>query len=113
MTAAIGAATAAVLASADPAILLPGTSATSTDAGFYARVYTVRALPMSAAIVGMLVTRRTRGLIPLLTVAGLAQVGDLCVAVGQRNPGMAAGSTLGALLHLGSVAWAGRPPAGE
>jgi len=91
----------AVLATASPTQFVPGEAAPLVD--FYVQAYLVRALPISAVLVGVLATKRP-GLQPVLLVAGLAQVGDVIVGALHAQPVMVAGATLGAVIHLGS-AW--------
>ncbi len=99
--AAVISAAAAVLANVDPALLVPGDATPLVD--FYAQAYLVRALPISAVLIGLLATRRP-GLRPALLVAGLAQVGDIVIGALHGQPMMITGATLGAVIHLGS-AW--------
>jgi hypothetical protein len=94
-------AAAAVLATASPALVVPGEVAPLVD--FYAQAYLVRAIPISAVLIGLLATKRP-GLRPVLLLAGLAQVGDVIVGTLHAQPVMVAGATLGAVVHLGS-AW--------
>jgi hypothetical protein len=96
----------AVLARRDPALLVDGS--VTPIVNFYVEAYLVRALPISAVLIGLLATRRTAGLRPMLLVAGFAQVGDALVGAGHGQPGMIAGSLFGAVIHLGSVWLLGR-----
>jgi hypothetical protein len=103
----------AVLARRDPTLLVDG-SVTSI-VNFYVEAYLARALPISAVLIGLLATKRATGLRPMLLVAGLAQVGDAIIGAGHGQPGMIAGSVVGAVIHLGS-AWLlgkGRPRRGS
>ncbi|MEV4320179.1 hypothetical protein [Actinocrispum sp. NPDC049592] len=99
--AALVSATAAVIGVTNPSLLIPGDATPLVD--FYAQAYLVRALPISAVLIGLLATKRP-GLRPVLLLAGLAQVGDGVIGTLHAQPGMIAGSTLGAVIHLGS-AW--------
>jgi hypothetical protein len=75
---------------------------------FYMEDYLVRQLPLSAVLLGLLATRGTTGLCPVLLVAGLAQAGDAAVGARHGRRGMVLGSTLGAVIHLGSAVLLGR-----
>ncbi|MCX4847569.1 hypothetical protein [Streptomyces sp. NBC_00893] len=49
-----------------------------------------------------------RALLPVLTVAGAAQLGDAAIGVGQGIAGMAVGGSVGAVVHLASAWWLSR-----
>lgn len=101
---------AAVLARRDPAALVSGEPTPMAD--FYVDAYVARQLPLSAVLVGLLAARGGAGLRPLLLVAGLVQAADAAVGVRHAKPGMVVGSTVGAVVHLGSALlvsrWDGR-----
>jgi membrane associated rhomboid family serine protease len=96
-----------VLALVDPSAN-PGVSgALSRDATFYAAMYGVRAVLIAAAVCWLaLADRRTgpRRLIPVLALAGVVQVGDAVIGTVAHVPGMVAGATVAAVIHLGSTA---------
>ncbi|MBF6172079.1 hypothetical protein [Nocardia blacklockiae] len=96
---------AAVLGLTRPALLAPAGTVVSPGVAMYARMYAARALPLSAVTLAVLVGDVHDAVVPVLLIAGLAQVGDMIVAALQRNPGMLAGSTLSAVVPLGSVVW--------
>ncbi|GIG64242.1 hypothetical protein [Phytomonospora endophytica] len=95
----------AVLALVDPAIL--GAPAVDSWLELYAYAYAARAVPVGFAVGAVLLVAglRTRpAVLVALTVAGVAQVGDLAIGAVQGIPGMMAGSAIGAVIHLASVA---------
>ena len=97
----------AFIALADPGILASGADA-ATGVEFYAQAYAARAVPIGLAVFALLLVPalRTRpAALLVLSVAGLAQVGDLAIGAAQGIPGMMAGSAIGAIAHLASVAW--------
>ncbi|MFE7191472.1 hypothetical protein [Kitasatospora sp. NPDC057541] len=89
----------------DPGLALPHGSAVTDGVRLYAQAYAARTLPLGAALVHQLLVSRTkRGLLPLLTVAGVVQIGDVAIGLTTRNPGMAVGAGALAVLHLASAA---------
>src|SRR2546429_1311385 len=61
----------------------------------YAGAYAVRAIPLAAVLIFLLARRAsTPALVPVLLVAGLAQLGDAVVGVAIGQPGMAGGGAL-------------------
>jgi hypothetical protein len=95
---------ASVVGLVHPTFVLAG-SATSTLADIYTQAYAARALPLGAALVFVLLSRRRPGLRALLLVSGLAQVADAAIGLRYGAPGMVVGSTLLAVVHLGSLGW--------
>ncbi|GAA4635649.1 hypothetical protein GCM10023196_082010 [Actinoallomurus vinaceus] len=102
--AALVAAVSCVIGLADPALLLPSGADATNGVDLYARMYGARALPLSAVVLCLLASRSRRGLVPVLVVAGLAQVADAAIGISLRNPGMVAGGTVLAAVHLVSAA---------
>ncbi|MFB7614495.1 hypothetical protein [Kitasatospora sp. NPDC056181] len=100
-----------VIGLVSPELALPGSAGPAGPlAELYAQGYAARALPLGAAVLHQLLISRTgRGLGPLLLVSGVVQVADAAIGVSVHNPGMAAGGTLLALLHLGLAARLARP----
>lgn len=96
---------AAVLGLARPTLLTPAGTTASPGVTMYARAYAARALPLSAVALAVLIGDVHDALVPVLAIAGSAQVGDMIIGALQRNPGMFTGSTASAVVHLGSVAW--------
>ncbi|MER8182219.1 hypothetical protein [Kitasatospora sp. NPDC094015] len=96
---------ACLLAVASPALLLPDAGA---GADFYAEAYAARQLPLSAAILLLVATGRRRGLLPLLAVSAVAQLGDALLGITHGNPGMTIGATVGTALHLAGARRLGR-----
>jgi hypothetical protein len=96
-----------VLALVDPAAN-PGVSdALSREATLYAALYGVRAVPIAAAVCWLALADRHTGprrLIPVLALAGTAQVGDAVVGTVAHVPAMAVGALVAAVIHLGSAA---------
>ena len=97
---------AAVLARRNPALLVGGR--VPPMGTFYWETYLARQRPLSAVLLGLLATRGATGLRPVLLVAGLAQAGDAAVGARHARPGMILGSTVGAVIHLGSALLLGR-----
>lgn len=97
---------AAVLARRNPALLVGGRVTPMVT--FYVEAYLARQLPLSAVLLGLLATSGTPGLRPVLLLAGLAQAGDAAVGARHARPGMILGSTVGAVIHLGSAVLLGR-----
>ncbi|MFJ3789775.1 hypothetical protein [Kitasatospora sp. NPDC090091] len=96
----------AVVGLLSPELALPGTAEQAGPlTGLYVQAYVARALPLGAALLHQLLVSRTgRGLAPLLLVAGAVQAGDAAIGLAAHNPGMAAGGTVLAVLHLGLAA---------
>ena len=92
----------AVVGAARPGYVAPDEPVTPL-AAFWSRAAAARTLPLSAAVLVELARRRSRTRVPLLVVAGLAQVGDTALGVARRNPGMALGSAGTAALHLATA----------
>lgn len=96
----------ALIALAAPGVLSGGETAPGVE--FYAQAYAARAVPIGLAVFALLLVPalRTRpAALLVLSVAGLAQVGDLAIGAVQGIPGMMAGSAIGAIAHLASAAW--------
>ncbi|NED88874.1 hypothetical protein G3I76_53480 [Streptomyces sp. SID11233] len=101
---AAGSAVAAVIAVARPPLLLPAGTEPTAGLQVYAEAYAVRAVPLAAALVYALKGER-RALVPVLAVAGAAQLGDAYIGVSRGVTGMAVGGTLAAATHLGTAWW--------
>jgi len=92
-----------------PELALPAGSPVTEGVQLYAQAYAVRALPLGAALIHQLLISRTRrGLVPLLLVSGVVQLGDAAIGLATHNPGMTVGATALAALHLASAARFGR-----
>lgn len=101
---AAGSAAAAVIGVVRPTLLLaPGTE-TTAGLQVYAQAYAVRAVPLAAAL-AYLLRGESRALVPVLTVAGAAQLGDAYIGISRGVTGMAVGGTLAAGVHLTSAWW--------
>ncbi|MQY09860.1 hypothetical protein [Actinomadura macrotermitis] len=85
---------------ARPSLGLRPSEDATTGVRFYAGAYAVRALPLGAATAFVLIWGPSAAVAPLLLVSGLAQIGDSALGIMRRNPGMAAGAGLCAVLHL-------------
>ncbi|HEX7661489.1 MAG TPA: hypothetical protein VF444_18600 [Pseudonocardiaceae bacterium] len=97
-----------VAAVARPAALLPAGHRDSdvTSSRFYAWFYATRQFPLSVAVIVAILAMSARpALAILLTVAGVAQVGDAAIGLRHRNLGMAAGATVAAVVHIGTAWW--------
>jgi hypothetical protein len=75
----------------------------TSTANLYAAMYGVRALPIAAAIIWLALADRRR-LVPVLLLAGVAQIGDIIIGTATATVTMALGATIAAIIHLGS-AW--------
>ncbi|WP_136709464.1 hypothetical protein [Agromyces sp. H66] len=87
----------------DPATVLPGINGGDAVA-IFAGLYAVRALPIGVAVV-VLLWRRSPGPVPMLLVAGAAQVGDSVIGIAYAVPGMMVGGAVLAAIHLVSAGW--------
>jgi len=86
----------------DPTLAITG-GADSPCVDLYAQAYAARAIPLGAALLFSLTSRRKRGLLPLLTVSGAVQLGDVAIGATQGIPGMMVGGTALALIHLATA----------
>ncbi|KAB8191495.1 hypothetical protein FH608_030010 [Nonomuraea phyllanthi] len=97
---AVGSMTSAVIGLVKPGLILPGSE---VSAGV--ELYAARALPLGAGLLYALTSRARPGLlVPMLTMAGVVQLADALIGLGQGIPGMMAGGTVCAIGHLAS-AW--------
>ena len=101
---ALASSAASVVGLVHPTFVLAG-SASTPLADIYTQAYAARALPLGAALVFVLLSRRRPGLRTLLVVSGLAQVADAAIGLRYGTPGMIAGGTTLAVVHLGSAWW--------
>ncbi|WP_433709978.1 hypothetical protein ACQP2U_26635 [Nocardia sp. CA-084685] len=86
----------------DPTLAVSG-SADSPGMDLYAQAYAARAIPLGAALLFSLASRRKRALLPLLTVSGAVQLGDVAIGAAQGIPGMMVGGSVLALIHLATA----------
>ncbi|MEU8118310.1 hypothetical protein AB0C21_06340 [Spirillospora sp. NPDC049024] len=93
------------LGAARPGLALPSGEAVTAGVDFYARVYAVRAIPLSLAVIAALLTDEAAAIVPLLIVAGAVQAGDAALGIMRRVPGMAVGGGVLMLVHLLSAFW--------
>ncbi|MBF4996384.1 hypothetical protein IRT45_04325 [Nocardia sp. BSTN01] len=77
----------------------------TSAAMFFLGVYAARALPLSVVTVAVLVAGNEAAALPVLVVAGLAQIGDAMVGGRRRNTPMAITCAGLAAVHLGTAAW--------
>ncbi|WP_433526472.1 DUF4267 domain-containing protein [Nocardia pseudovaccinii] len=91
-----------VAALIDPTLAITG-SADSPGVDLYAQAYAARAIPLGAALLFSLTSRRKRALLPLLTVSGAVQLGDGAIGAAQGIPGMMVGGSVLALIHLATA----------
>lgn len=77
----------------------------TSAATFFLGAYAARALPLSVVTVVVLIAGNETAALPVLVVAGLAQIGDAIVGVRQRNTPMAITCVGLAAVHLGTAAW--------
>ncbi|MBB5918810.1 hypothetical protein BJY24_007722 [Nocardia transvalensis] len=92
---------------ARPALITRSREPETPDVTFFTRAYATRALPLSAVTLAMLASGTDDGLVPLLTVAGAAQIGDGLIGIARRNWPMTAGCAVATAVHLGSAWWIG------
>ncbi len=95
----------ALIALIRPGQMPAGDDPVTPAVSLYARLYAARALPLGVVTLVLLGMGEWRSLVPILIVAGLAQLGDVAAGVPQRNRGMIAGATLAAVVHLASAWW--------
>ncbi|WP_433760783.1 hypothetical protein [Nocardia sp. CA-135398] len=91
-----------VAALVDPTLAISG-SADSPGIDLYAQAYAARAIPLGAALLFSLASRRKRALLPLLTVSGVVQLGDVAIGTTQGVPGMMVGGSVLALIHFATA----------
>jgi hypothetical protein len=91
----------------DLALILPGADV-SAAVEISAWAYGVRAVPLGIAVLILLTTQGKPGLVPVLIVAGVAQVGDAFIGAWHGIPGMLIGGSTLAAIHLGTAAWLAR-----
>lgn len=96
---------ASVLGAARPGLMLASGETVTPGADFYARVYAVRALPLSLAVIAALLTAPDDAAVALLIVAGIVQAGDAALGIMRRVPGMAIGAGVLTIIHLASAYW--------
>lgn len=101
---AVGSAVSAVIGVLHPTFVLSTETEPSAGLQMYAQAYAARAVPLAVALVHLL-RREHRALVPVLAVAGVAQLGDLYIGVDRGVTGMAVGATLAAATHLGTAWW--------
>ncbi|GAA2154074.1 hypothetical protein [Actinomadura napierensis] len=94
-----------VLGAARPGLMLASGETVTSGVDFYARVYAVRAIPLSIAVVAVLLVGDAASIVPLLVVAGVIQAGDAALGVLRRVPGMAVGAGVLTVVHLLSAHW--------
>lgn len=101
---AAGSMASAVIGLVKPGLILPG-GEVSAGVELYAQAYAARALALGIGLLYALTSRSRPGLlVPMLVVAGVVQVADALIGLGQGIPGMMAGGTVCAIGHLAS-AW--------
>ncbi|MFD8688216.1 hypothetical protein [Streptomyces sp. NPDC059651] len=101
---AVGSAVSALIGVLHPTFVLSADTEPNAGLQLYAQAYAVRAVPLAVALVHLL-RREHRTLVPVLAVAGAAQLGDLYIGIDQGVTGMAVGATLAAATHLGTAWW--------
>lgn len=95
---------AAIAALLNPAAVAPG-GVIGEGTDFFADLYAVRGITVSAAVIVFLLVRRAEWAVPVLVVAGLLQVGDIGIGIAHGNPGLAVGAAASAVIHLGTALW--------
>ncbi|SDN16805.1 hypothetical protein SAMN05216355_10119 [Actinomyces ruminicola] len=87
-----------------PGLLAPGSTGADGDR-FYPAMYAARAVPLGVLVA---VTVWLTPVYPLtqavLTVAALAQLGDIVTGIARRQPGMAGGAVVAAACHVAGLA---------
>ncbi|MFF0453101.1 hypothetical protein [Nocardia africana] len=90
---------------ARPRLALAEGEELTSAATFFLGAYAARALPLSVVTVAVLVAGSAAAALPVLVVAGLAQIGDAIVGVHQRNTPMAITCVGLAAVHSATAAW--------
>ncbi|MVU76107.1 hypothetical protein GPX89_02475 [Nocardia sp. ET3-3] len=90
---------------ARPALAIPGGGQINSGTTFFAYAYGARAVPLSVVMLALLAMGTHGGLVPILIVAGLAQIGDGIIGATRRNWPMAATCAALAAVHLLSAHW--------
>jgi hypothetical protein len=93
-----------VVALLNPALILPGADI-SAAVEISSWAYAVRAIPLGVALLILLTTQGNRGLVPVLVVSGVAQIGDAVIGAIHGIPNMLFGGSTLAILELGTAAW--------
>ncbi|NUS92289.1 MAG: hypothetical protein HOQ36_07710 [Nocardia sp.] len=93
----------AIVASIDPAAVLPAADPTP-GTEMYAWAYAVRAVPLGVVLLVALFGKNERVLLPLLATAGVVQLGDILIGADRHLVGMMIGGALGAAIHLTTAA---------
>ncbi|MFI1919450.1 hypothetical protein [Nocardia sp. NPDC020380] len=88
-----------------PRLALPAGEMPTPGTEFLLGAYAARALPLSLVTLAVLVTGNPAAIIPVLAVAGLAQLGDAALGARQRNMPMAATCVALAAVHLATATW--------
>ncbi|MBF6273566.1 hypothetical protein A5780_09215 [Nocardia sp. 852002-20019_SCH5090214] len=90
---------------ARPRLALAEGEELTSAATFFLGAYAARALPLSVVTVAVLVAGGEAATLPVLVIAGLAQVGDAIIGVRQRNTPMAITCVGLAAVHLATAVW--------
>ncbi|TQF05492.1 hypothetical protein E6W39_28745 [Kitasatospora acidiphila] len=88
-----------------PSVALAEGEQLGAGGAFFLGAYAARALPLSLVTLVVLLAGSAVAQVPVLVVAGLAQVGDAVVGARRGNRPMAASCIGLALIHLASAAW--------
>lgn len=109
--AALGSGGFAVAALVDPGLILPEGQEATPAAGFYAKLFAARSLPISTAVLTLTLLRSTNWLGAFLALAGLVQAADALIGAGYRNRAQTIAPAAAATIHLASARWLlrGRP----
>lgn len=98
----------AAFALARPAALAGPVGPITPSGIYYAQLYASRALPLGVGLAGLLAVSLLPGHTVdawwLLLIAGAAQLGDAAIGIRHRIPGMIAGGSMLAVVHLASAA---------
>ncbi|MCP2324721.1 hypothetical protein HDA40_003228 [Hamadaea flava] len=103
---ALGAGAAGVLGVARPTLAIGPAAAVTPGVTYFAQMYAVRAVPLSAMALVLFATRPEGvALTALLVLLGLVQAGDGVIGFRRRIWGMTVASTVGATVHLASAVY--------
>ncbi|RDI63777.1 hypothetical protein [Nocardia pseudobrasiliensis] len=85
--------------------LLTHEGAVTSGTMFFAWAYGARALPLSVVMLVMLAANIRQGLVPILVIAGLAQIGDAAIGAVRGNRPMVISCLVLTAIHLPSAWW--------
>ncbi|RMI31163.1 hypothetical protein [Nocardia stercoris] len=88
-----------------PHLALPAGESVTPGVTLFLGGYAARAIPLSVVALAVLATGNRAAIIPILVVAGLAQIGDAALGARLHNYPMAATCVGLGAVHLGTAIW--------